>query len=392
MSLFNFIVKSYVFKSVILVTLLFGTILWISNIVFDYIWRYDCMNPLNDLTLVYKIPAEYDAAPKINLKLLNKEYLCIEGNQKFKLISQNKDFNYYDTVKAEKPTDNFSYTNNVYLNFQNSDAIDSIFFVVSKSLENKIYWNQIFFSSITINSLNEFSTETNQFRTDFSKIVSKDLLADNDTLINMAINYFNSNEKNLGLAECGTNSKILRSICEKYNIPSRIITLQGGNAEEAGYEDRIGYPLHVVCELYSSKYKKWFVLDPTFGSEFKHDEVPLNAVEISNKVFFKKVSDISRDSVLTTGRMPLEKDYFKYYENIYFDSDYSPGLIERQLLKLFYHNYKWTNLFYSIKMAESKTASAYGGLKSLMYLLISIIYLITIFIILAVRLLKTKRS
>jgi hypothetical protein len=373
MRLFDYIIYSATFKRILYITFIFIAILLISNRVFDYFWRYESMNP------------------KVNLKLLNKELLCIEGNQKFTIISRNKDYDFYDTVKIMKPTDEFDYINKIFIRFQHSNLIDSIFFVVSKTPEADIFWNQIFRSSVEINFLNKFSHKPDDFRTDYSKLVNHELLLDNDTLLKQAIFYFNENEKKLGLAECGTNSRIFKFICDKYLLPCKIITLQGGNAEEDGYNDRIGYPLHVVCELYSSKYKKWFVLDPTYGSVFLDSQIPLNAVEISNRVYFKREHDIARDSVLTTGRLELHNGYYRYYQNIYFKVN-KPGFMEIQFLNSFFSNYRYGILLHTNCMPEFKTAKIYGGVKSLMYLLILIVFFIAIFTVVSFRLLNLARK
>lgn len=381
MSTLKIIKSSRISRTVIFVSSIFIVILWVSNKLFDKNWEFKCMRPLTNLDEVYNVPKEYNNSPIVNLKLFNTNYLVIEGNQKFKILSGNKDYAYYDTVEIIKPDAAFSYSNNIYMNFQYSNSVDSIYIVVSHSTNNNIYWNQIFYSSVKIQLLNKLSNEPEKFRLNTGELVKQDLLTDNDTLISQVINYFNENEKSLGLAECGTNSRILKSICTKYNLPCYIITLQGGDSHETGYDNMIGYPLHVVCEIYSSRFNKWFVLDPSYGTIFTQDQVPLNAVEISDNIYFKSDINIIQDSVLTTHNKMLGKEYFNYYRNIYFEDDQMPNLYNRQLIKYFYNHYNYRELHYSNKIPDAMNGRLYISCKTVMYLLIIYFY---IFIILAI--------
>jgi hypothetical protein len=240
--------------------------------------------------------------------------------------------------------------------------------------------------------LNKFSTRPEEFRINRSILVSEKLLTDNDTLLKEVIRYFNVNKDNLGLAECGTNSRIFKSVCDKFNLPCRTLLLQGGDVVDPGLADKVGYPLHVVCEVYSSRFKKWFIIDPTYGSTFSQYLTPLNAVEISNLVYFGKDSQIAQDSVLTTRNMKLDKSYFRFYENIYFTSHLNPNFILKKILKYFYKNFLYDLRLYSNRLVSSLNAREYLFVKTFTYFIVAAIYVDIILIILTVRLLKSKRG
>jgi hypothetical protein len=391
----NFLVTaihSQTFRKAVYICLAYVVSLWISNKFFDGNWKYTCMKPVTNLDEVYKIPEEYDNFPKINLKMLNHNLLGIEGNRKFKVLGNNDEYGYYDSVGVTGPDTEFSYTNKIYLNFQNSNTNDSFYFVISHSSDSGIFWNQIFYSSLKIHSINNFSYNPDKFRLNSAKLVNPDLLNDNNTLINQVKNYFNTNLNSLGLAECGTNSRILKSICSKYNVPCNIIVLQGGDSYEAGFDNMAGYPIHVVCEIYSSEYSKWYVLDPSYGTVFRQDGIPLSAAEISNSVFFRKENRIIQDSVLATRKLNLGEEYFQYYNNIYYSSVNIPNIFTRQLIKYFYKKYDYMYLHYSNKITVKRNGNLYIGKKTLMYLIITVIYLCLVSVIFAKRLYELKKK
>lgn len=347
------------------------------------------MKPLADIEKVYKIPDEYNNLPAVNLKLLNSGMLGIEANQKFEILGSGNGNGYLDSVHVTGPDSAFSFNNRIYLRFEQRNFTDSIFYVVSHSTNEGIFWNQVFYSSVRIIHLNRFSYNPDNFRINPENLAPQDILNDNDTLINEVINYFNVNAESLGLAECGTNCRILKSICEKFSLPCNIIMLQGGDSYEPGYDVKTGYPIHVVCEIYSSRFKKWYVMDPSYGTVFRENMVPMNAVEISNKVYFGKDTSINQDSVLVT-RTGLGKDYFNYYRNVYFKSPVIPNIFVRQVIKYFYKKYNYLQLHYSEKITHKRNGSQYIEEKTIMYLLIALLYIITVFFVMAVRLYTLK--
>jgi hypothetical protein len=364
--------------------------MFILDKVFDLSWKSDCLISVTNLNDVYKIPHQYDHFSKLNLKLEAPDKLNIEANKKFIIAGTSKVFDYYNTVNLIRPDKEFSYINKIYVYFENALTPDSIYLVISKSAIPGIFWNQIFYSSVRIENLGKFSHDPLEFRLNLSSLVSKEILKNNDSLINEVVHYFNINKDSLGLKECGTNSNIFKSICDKYSVPCRIVWLQGGDATEAGFNTTVGYPLHVVCEVYSSRYSKWYVIDPSYGSAYFYKDHPLNAVEISDKVFFSREKEIIEDSVLTTKQLRVNIDYFRYYENIFFDSQLNPNFLVRTFLKLFYEKFNYWSFLYSNKLVNTKNAREYFLIKSSFYLLITIVYINVIIIILTYRLLKSK--
>ncbi len=387
----RFLFHSYIFRRVLLATGGFFAFLLILDKVFDLTWRTECLVPVTNLNDIYKTPQQYDNFSKLNLWLEAHDKLNLEANKRFIIVGKSTVFDYFGTVSLQRPDKDYSYTNKIYINFENSQTPDSIYLVISKSTTPDIYWNQIFYSSVIIENLNEFSDDTTEFRIKPSILASKEMLENNDSLINEAINYFNINKESLGLAECGTNCNIFKSICDKYSVPCRMVGLQGGDATEAGFNTTVGYPIHVVCEVYSSRYGKWYVIDPSYGSAYFYKNLPLNAVEISNKVFFSRAKEIIQDSILTTSNLLLNLDYFKYYENLYFNTYYDPNLFIKKYLKWFYRKYNYKSLLFSNKMDNSKNAREYIILKSSTFLILTLIYINFIIIILTRRLLKLKK-
>jgi hypothetical protein len=318
--------------------------------------------------------------------------MCIEGNKKFVLRGSNKNSDYFDTVKIFYPTDTYDKINKIFLHFDDSDSDDSIHLVISKSIfENKFY-QQIFFSTVTILQLNEFSSDVDNFRLKHWELVPNELLINNDSLIDNAFKYFNDNLDGLGLAECGTNSEIFKKICQSFNVPCRIIGLQGGDEEETGFFNKIGYPLHVVCEIYSSRLQKWYVVDPSFGFRFsnKNDSNYLNAVEVSNNYTFMLDDEIRQDSVLLTKRTTVGRDYFKYYENVMFRYGNKNRIID-QIWSFLYLRYNNHIYHYSSNYPLMKNGLYYLGIKTFMYFIILILYINSVMMILLRRLFIVKK-
>lgn len=388
----RFIIESYSFKRIIILTVIFIGITFLFNKLFDVAWGSNSSIPIINLGDVYKTPLWYDNYPRINLKLVSREQLAIESNKMFKIKDSPKIFGYYDTVIIKYPESSFDNVNNIYFQFRDSNYPDSLSLVVSKSDDPKIYYKQIFNSSVFVNKLNDLSPEPEKFRIKSEDLVSTELLIDNDSLINAVFKYFNDNKDNLGLAECGTNGAIFRSICGQFNLPCRLISLQGGDADQAGYYNYIGYPLHAVCEIYSSKYRKWYVVDPSFGFRFRHNKSDdyLSAVEISNMYTFHRDNEIVQDSVLFTKRTVVGRDYFKYYENIYYTVGIKPRPV-RAMLRVFYARFDFFLYHYSNYYPPSKDGLYYVGIKSFMYFFLLILYINSIMFIIIKRLIAVKK-
>ena len=392
-TLFRFIYESYSFKRIIILTVIFIVLIFVSSKLFDDFWGSTTSIPLVNLNEVYGPPRQYNNVTKINIKLINSNKVTIEGNKKFRIENGTKTFSYYDTVSIEKPDTSFSATSKLYMLFEDPPALDSVFLVVSKSQTPDQYYVQVFYSSVIVNDLNNFSGSTAEFRIDPEKLVKKDILMNNDTLINGVFKYFNDNVNNLGLAECGTNSSIFKKICDDFQVPCRLIWLQGGNIDETGYDNSIGYPLHVMCEIYSSNQHKWYVVDPLYGFRFKNKDSSffLSAAEISNYHSFNNVDELIPDTVLLMNNSIIGKDYFKYYENLMFDKNWVKNAVLKKINKYFYSEFNSQFYIFSNQTQPKKNGVYYIGLKTFMYFMILIFYINSVLLVMAKRLFSAKK-
>lgn len=389
----KFILESYSFKRILVLTVLSIAVLFLLSTLFDKAWGSSSYIPIVSLNSVYSFPVEYDNFNRINLKLISKDNIAIEGNKRFSRQNSNKPNDYYDTVSFSYPDSSYDKINKIYIKFEDSHDYDSVYFVVSRSQEDKIFYNQIFYSSVLINNLNEFSKDPSEFRINKSILVNDELLASNDTLINQVFSYFNSNIDKLGIAECGRNCVIFQEICIKYGVPCRLVNLQGGDDDKVGFSDNIGYPLHVVCEIFSSKHKKWYVVDPTYGFRFKLSDFNdyLNAVEIANKHTFRREDEIVQDSILLTKRSLVGKDYFKYYENVVFSMPEWKNRILKKLFNIFYGNFNYYLYLFSNNFPIVKNGFYYVGIKTFMYFFLLILYINAVLFLLMRRLFLVKK-
>ncbi|MBN8586559.1 MAG: hypothetical protein J0M37_15840 [Ignavibacteria bacterium] len=389
----KFILESYSFKRILVLTVLSIAVLFLLSTLFDKAWGSSSYIPIVSLNSVYSFPVEYDNFNRINLKLISKDNIAIEGNKRFSRQNSNKPNDYYDTVSFSYPDSSYDKINKIYIKFEDSHDYDSVYFVVSRSQEDKIFYNQIFYSSVLINNLNEFSKDPSEFRINKSILVNDELLASNDTLINQVFSYFNSNIDKLGIAECGRNCVIFQEICIRFGVPCRLVNLQGGDDDKVGFSDNIGYPLHVVCEIFSSKHKKWYVVDPTYGFRFKLSDFNdyLNAVEIANKHTFRREDQIIQDSVLLTKRSLVGKDYFKYYENVVFSMPEWKNRILKKLINIFYGNFNYYLYLFSNNFPIVKNGFYYVGIKTFMYFFLLILYINAVLFLLMRRLFLVKK-
>ncbi len=389
----KFILVSYSFRRILILTGIFTGFLFIFSKIFDQAWGSSSSIPIVNLYDVYSVPEEYDNNSNVNLKQLSKDLIAIEGNKKFRVIGHQTDPQYYDTVKVVYPDTSYNKINKIFLKFEDSDNLDSIYIVISNSQEEKLYYNQVFYSSVIIQRLNKFSEEPDEFRIDNTKLVNKDLLQDNDTLINEVFNYFNTNIAMLGIADCGKNCTIFLQICNNFGVPGRIVSLQGGDIDQVGYNDKLGYPLHVVCEIYSSRHQKWYVVDPTYGFRFKHKVFQdyLNAVEISYKHTFRREDNISQDSILITKRTLVGRDYFQFYENVIFSKPEWKNRFLKKLVRVFYSNFDYYIFLFSNNFSVVKNGFYYVGIKTFMYFFMLILYINVVLFLLLKRLFLVKK-
>lgn len=96
------------------------------------------------------------------------------------------------------------------------------------------------------------------------------------------INYFEKNKsegfipyvyydviKDHGGGTCSYNSHVLMNLCHLIDIPARIIGLTSLDGRG-----------HSVVEIWSDKYQKWYMADPTYGGIFSSAGVPLSVFEL----------------------------------------------------------------------------------------------------------------
>lgn len=390
----RFIIESYSFRRILFLTAIFMILFFTGSKIFDHFWDSGTTIPVINLNDVYDPPVEYDNLSRINLKMINPDQLAIEGNKKLRIKGRRTNFDYYDTVNIYYPDTTFDRFNRIFIEFEDSNAPDSVYYVTSKSEDSRIYYKQIFYSSVIVSALNEFSDSPDKFRINKENLVSDEYLLDNDSSIFRVFKYFNENMSTLGLAECGTNSRIFKEICNDFDVPCRIINLQGGDADKTGYNEFIGYPLHVVCEIYSSKSRKWYIVDPSYGFRFRGsgDSLMLNAVEICNRHTFKKEEEIVQDSILLTKRSLVGKDYFKFYENIVFTKPDVENKYFKKVVSVFYSKFSYYHQLYSNNFSPVRNGIYYIGLKTSMYFFLLFSYLNLITFVFIKRLLLVKKN
>jgi len=393
LKIFSFVIQSYVFKRFVPFTIVFLLLVFGTNKLFDILWKPSVSIPLMDINNVYKPPRQYDNYKRLNVLLTTENKLAIEGNKRFRILGNQKGFDYYDTTNVKFPDQTYDITNTIFLEFEFSEVKDSVTLVISKSQEASIYWKQIFLSTVIIEKLNKFSEDPEKFRINENTLVEPALLSNNDTLIAKTLDYFETNKNKLSLGDCGVNSETFRDICIKFNLPCRIIGLQGGDADQAGFDNNIGYPQHAICEIYSSKHNKWYVIDPSYGLRFKNpgSDDYLNAIEVTNMFFFQREKFIIQDSVLSTKRTTLGKDYFKYYENIFFRENHNLTYIGRKFMQIFFNKFYYNAYHYTNLLMTWKNGYYYIGTKSFVFFLITVLYFNTVLLVITRRLFKAKK-
>jgi hypothetical protein len=392
----RFVLHSYIFRIAAITTVLYLALILLSNKVIDNLWQGASCIPLLDINDVYSPPEEYDNTSRVNIKLVDGTKIGIEGNKRFKLLNSGKDFSYFDTVGINLPDNTENSLNKLYLIFDPPEAgrnLDSIYLVVSKSEHEGILWRQIFYSSVIVSDINSFSKNPDAFRIKTAELVNDTLLNNNDTLISWVLSYLNNNEKTMNTNDCGRNTILFKSISEKFKLPCRIVGLQGGNSNEAGLKDRVGYPLHALCEIYSSKLKKWYVIDPTYGIRMHLPDSPIfmNAVEINKHIQFIGEREIVQDSVLLTKRTTKGRDYFRYYDNIFFQTGYKHKIFFNKILKFFFNRYNYDFFQYSNNLVFTNNSYFYLGTKLAVYSLLTILFINAILFFSFRRLLEVKR-
>jgi hypothetical protein len=387
-------------KKILVVTAVFAAVGWISGSIFDSLWASRCYIPLTELDDVYRPPREYDNIAKIKLKMVDEGTLGIMGNKKFAIIPEAtaapdpRTVNNYHTVSISYPNEpSGSLKNRIFLTFEDYAGPDSIHLITTKFVEKGLQWNQIFLSSVAVSQLNSFDGATGSFEVDPNNYVDRKVLSDNDTLINLSIAYFNAGKDTMRIHDCGEAGRVFKAVCDRFELPCRIITLQNGNSGAAGLGKEVGYPLHVVCEVYSSRLRKWYVIDPSFGLRFGNslNGNYLNAVEISNRNFFKDEQGIVKDPILFTVRNPADIAYFNYYNNVLYSFDGEQSKLVEVVRKYLYKKSNLTVFHFSNELKPGRNALYYVGLKSVMYAGFGFVYLSTLIFLLSKRIHKDKK-
>ena len=392
----RFVLHSYIFRIAAITTILYLALILLSNKVIDNLWQGASCIPLLDIDDVYSPPEQYDNISRVNIKLVDGTKIGIEGNKKFKLLNSGKDFSYFDTVGINLPESTESSLNKLYFIFDPPEAgrnFDSIYLVVSKSEQDNIFWRQIFYSSVVVSGINRFSKDPDAFRINPAKLVNDTLLNNNDTLIGQALDYLNTTEPNMHLNNCAANTFLLKSICDRLNLPCRAVGLQGGNSNEAGLKDRIGYPLHEICEVYSSKLRKWYVVDPTYGMRMHlpNSQIFMSAVEINKHIQFIGEREIIQDSALYTKRTTKGRDYFRYYDNIFFQTGYKHKIFFNKILKYFFNRYNYDFFQYSNNLVFTNNSYFYLGIKLAVYSFVTLLFINSLLFISFRRLFESKK-
>lgn len=373
----RFILHSFIFKVTAVLSLLYITLIWSSNRVADNLWHGASCIRLSNLNAVYNPPDEYDNLSRVNIQLIERSKIALEGNKKFKFLNSGKSFSYFDTISLQFPGENEpNKINKVYLSFENSKSTDSIYFLISKFEQTGIYWNQILYSSVIISGLNQFTKDTADFRVAYHKLVNDTLLENNDTLISQVLYYLNLNEPAMANYDCTRNSMAFKNICDMFQLPCRLVGLQGGNSDQTGFDDRVGYPLHEICEVYSTKQKKWYVIDPTFGIRIQLRSSPLylNAVEINNQFQFTGEREMVQDSIAYTKRTTQGRDYFRLYDNLFYQTGYKYKIFFNKFLKTFFKRYNYDFFQYSTNVSLFNSSYFYLIIKLAVYFFITILF------------------
>lgn len=82
---------------------------------------------------------------------------------------------------------------------------------------------------------------------------------------------------------CVEYAMVLRTVLASHDFEARVVGLMTKDVETTRYGAG-----HVLTEVWSSQYDKWFLLDPQFNIVPYLDNVPLNAVEFQNAIAQKK--------------------------------------------------------------------------------------------------------
>ena len=172
----KFVLKSYSFRRILVITAAFVVLLLLFSKVFDLLWKSNTTLPIITLGTIYSAPKEYDNISRINLKLISGNKVVIEGNKRLRLKEHTGNFEYYDTLQIEYPENTFEKTNRFFFQFEDSPYLDSVYLVTAKSEDKKIFYKQISYSLTIIEVLNYTSTNPTDISIDPTNHVITDIL------------------------------------------------------------------------------------------------------------------------------------------------------------------------------------------------------------------------
>jgi len=179
---------------------------------------------------------------------------------------------------------------------------------------------------------------------------------------------------------------------EKYGLCFDFNHVYAGFLQAAGYKSRIvilhsnlllqyGYT-HTNVEVYIPEYRKWIVIDPSFGCYFSINGVPMSAIEI-NRLLEKnleQISDIKINYIQHKGNLPKwNKSLFLMYKNVILVEKYLLPIIEYETVITDLKNIVFSNT--NVYIYSDKKGLTQKNLLRILnfgYLLIKIVFPIII--------------
>ena len=363
-----------ILRNFFIATVIYGLLVQITNYVVDDAAGITKFLPPINLENIDKPPFGYDNIPRIRVKMTDTQRLRFEANKRFIFLVGNKNYTYSDSISVALP-DSGVKLNRIYFKFEGSNSTDSMHLIVTKSEGG--YYRQISYCSVEIYDVNNIlPVDSMLFRINPNNLVGKDLLENNDPLINKAFLDFNLEYRVKPAGDCGTLSKNFKNICAAGYVPCRLVGVHGGDHFEPGFGNTVGFPIHLMCEIYSSKQKKWYVVDPLYGVRFRNpfSSEFMSAVEITNLYESKSQGGILLDSILASKVSPLPEDYYQFYDNIYYPTNYVANKIFKKIMDVFFGKYNY-NFYHYAHSTTSFGGRSYLILKLAIYFILTIIYI-----------------
>jgi hypothetical protein len=152
---------------------------------------------------------------------------------------------------------------------------------------------------------------------------------------------------------------------------SRIVILQSNLLLQYGYN-------HTNVEVFIPKYRKWIVIDPSFGCYFSINGVPMSAIEIKQLLEsnLEQVDDIKINYVQHKGNLPKwNKSLFLMYKNVILVEKYLFPVIEYETVLIDLKNIVLSNT--DVYIYSDKKGQEQKNLLRILnfgYLLIKIVF------------------